>query len=357
MVVGGVLIFGIAEDANKRTTLDHFGVPKRYQIKDWFSKLVANYGLEEYVLYYTIDHQDDPTREFLIVYVPKAPRLKRDPETYEYWIRLMGHDGPCTKRINPDQLNQIFITYDFIEDEVNDLVYGQLRRPIHFSAIPYDAQMLKQRVDLRDFLSDLEREPTESLSRLLDTKDLHYLPTYHTKSEIGRNLTRYEFRNSIMCQCHTYQINKDLRIYSNGMIEFENAAVQHHITDMRRHGKELPIAMLLKDLYYFLFFIKNMYTHFAVSEFEFLLIIPHHSMIRKIGDISHDNQIFLRRILARIKLNCLEIKDEIIHKTFSKIFGEIARCLNFKIVSRQQLIDVLNSRIKTILNTLKENAP
>lgn len=330
MVQGGVIIFGISEKKGIASK-DAFGVPKTCDITTWFNNLIEQRGLEGSVQFYTIEHPKEE-REFLIVYVPKSSKLMRDPDTYDYWIRVIGNEGPKAIRINPEQLNQIFYTYDYVEDTINEIFYQNLRSIIY--TIPYDAQILKQRVDFRDFLKDLEEKQNEDLINLILTNDVHYTITYFTKKDYSLNLTRFDFINYKTCECQA-KCPINLYIHSNGVIEFRNEYFFHFICKF--HSEELRIDLFLEDLKNFLFLVKYTYDHFAINEFELVLNIdPHPNAIRKIGTITRDKPLF-RKAHLRIKMRCLEINSQNINNIFRSFFREMIRYINPEIITEQEL--------------------
>ena len=71
--------------------------------------------------------------------------------------------------MNPEQLNRIFTTHDYVEESVNTLFYDTIQYN-EILAIPYDIEMLKQRINLTDLLNDLEEGSSREFNDLMQLK-------------------------------------------------------------------------------------------------------------------------------------------------------------------------------------------
>lgn len=346
MINGGLIIFGIKDDKKNRATSDEFGVPVECKIENWLSKLVNSRNLQVYIKPKLIKNKDDPSKEFLIVYVPKSYHLMRDPDTYEYWIRVISNNGPETIRMNTEQINQIFYTHDYVLDTVNSYFYQKVKSTkIILSTIPYDARILKQRInDFRNFIDEMVQTNNDLLKDLLLTETVKYQMNY------GTDHTSYIFNNKINCTCGNYRIKLELWVNSNGTFDLIDYNINHFIVDNLHPPPQLRLSVLYKDLTKFLRFSKFAYDRFGINEFDLVINIPQPRRISRINALKLDGHLFQIDVHLREKIRVLEMNQGTFRKIFVDLYEEMVRCIDKNVITE----DLLRNEFKK-LDIFKES--
>jgi len=339
MYSGGVLIFGIAENKKNRACFDDFGVLKDCQIETWFKNFIRNKKVEDFLSYKVIKHPKEP-REFLIVNIPKNPKWKGNPETGEFWIRLYDHKGsPKLSRLEPERLRKLFFDYEFIQDEVENVLKSIQTLNCLFT-IPFDAKILKKREPLEAFLEEIEKNPIIELKNLLFTDNIQY-------QDNGKS---YSFKNNkLKCErCPEYSFSLNLHFDKNGSIRFFDKRITHSLLAHKGVARKLNLKIIYENIQKIIALAKQYYGIFGINNFKIGFYLPHHANIRAIGNISLGlEKIFFKTdIKFDFDLKITKINKDTTSLVFSKLIDRMIRSLNTENVP----IEVFKQEINKIIN-------
>lgn len=363
---GGILLIGVTDE--KRDILglqdDYKCLAKNKRDRDGF-KLHLNDILQKYLgkpqlslINVVIDKYE--TKDLCKITVSESPEpiFLEKKNTYEFIVRM----GNQSHNLNiKDAIDYIFRHWNYIQDHHSDdfvrnrieEIFHELESKVMF-AIPHDIDMLKQRVELKDFINTLEQnKPSELINLLRENPDIkiQFDPPHHFQRH-DRNHTRFDLILPKNCDCRPRNMNIELRIEKEGVIIFFNQYTLHFIAEHVWHDQKnsFRVDLVLKDIKNFLLFLKYTYTHFKVQKFEFILngkVFENVQVIRgkRAVLIDSNKKIFTKPPNIRMTFSCKSISLESINKILENYLEELARYLNRDVVTKERFLEMMKIAI------------